>query len=318
MFTFTVTRAPGDNVNLPITVNFTVGGTATYPTDYTVSGATSFSATAGSISIPSGQISASFTAVPVPDSVPESNETIVLTPQAQAGVFVIGAGSNWTATIFNDDGGDPFFANVVFLMLPVGADNSTAFVDSSSYARIITTVGDTKILSNRAVFDGAGDRLTIPSSTSLAMGSSGFCFETEVQTSQTTAYAAFLTRGNAGFGSGSWSFLISPSGKFNVWFADYSISSPLLVSTTTINDGVSRHIAWDRSSAGVHRLFVNGVQEDTVTTSAAMPDAGTVLCVSDDLVFGGRTYNGNNSVIRITSASRYAANFTPPTFYPTN
>jgi hypothetical protein len=103
MFTFTVTRNTGDDVNLPITVGFSVGGTASYPTDYTVSGATSFSATAGSILIPSGQVAASFTATPVADSVPEFDETIVLTPQVQAGVFVVGSGSNWTATITNDD-----------------------------------------------------------------------------------------------------------------------------------------------------------------------------------------------------------------------
>lgn len=103
MFTFTVARNAGDDINLPITVGFTVGGTATYPTDYTVGGATSFSATTGSILIPAGQVSASFTVTPVPDSTEESNETIILTPQAQAGVFVVGAGSSWTATITNDD-----------------------------------------------------------------------------------------------------------------------------------------------------------------------------------------------------------------------
>jgi hypothetical protein len=127
MFTFTVTRNAGDDVNLPITVDFTVGGTATYLTDYTVSGATSFSATMGSILLPAGQASVSFTAAPVPDSAFEPNETIILTPQAQPSVFVTGAGSSWTATITNDDSSVSLVASLQF----EGVNNSTVMTDST-------------------------------------------------------------------------------------------------------------------------------------------------------------------------------------------
>ncbi len=319
MFTFTVTRNAGDDINVPITVAFDVGGTASYPSDYTVTGATSFSATTGSILIPAGQSSESFTVTPVPDLVVEANETIVLTPQAQSGVFVVGAGSAWTVTITNDDAGasDPLFANVVFLMLPIGADNSATFSDSSSYARTITAVGDTKIVSNKAVFDGAGDRLTIPASPNFAMGSGNFCFETEIETTQTTSFASFMARGSSGFGSGSWAILISPAGTLDVYWRDFSPSTSLFASTTAINDGILRHVAWDRSGS-THRLFVAGVLEATVTSSLAMTDSGGALVIGDDLNFGGRNYNGKNKAIRLTSASRYTSNFTPPAFYPTN
>lgn len=212
---------------------------------------------------------------------------------------------------------DPLFANVVFLMIPIGADNSTVFSDSSTYTQTITTIGDTKILSNKAIFDGMGDRLTVPASPNLAMGSSNFCFETEIETSQTTSFAAFMTRGSAGFGAGSVSFLISPAGKLAIYWADFSTSVPLFTSTTSINDGVLRHVAWDRSGS-THRLFVAGVLEATVTTGVAMPDCLGILAIGDDLNFGGRNYNGKNKVVRITSASRYTANFTPPSSYPTS
>lgn len=211
---------------------------------------------------------------------------------------------------------DPLFANVVFLVLPNGSDNSTIFTDSSSYNRPITTVGDTKIISDTAVFDGTGDRLTIAASPTLAMGSSNFCFETEIETNQSTSFAAFLTRSSSGFGTGSWALLISPAGKLAIYFADFSTSAPILTSSTTINDGISRHFAWDRSGNN-HRLFVNGILEQTVLTTVTMPDCLTPLAIGDDLNFGGRNYNGKNKAVRITNASRYIANFTPPTIYPT-
>jgi hypothetical protein len=211
---------------------------------------------------------------------------------------------------------DPLFANVVFLLLPIGADNSTTFTDSSSYARTISRVGDTKILSNRAVFDGAGDRLLIPTSASLAMGGSNFCLELLTATTQTNNFATFMSRGSSGFGAGSWSILIQ-SNKATIYWADFSTGSAFLTSTSNVNNAALNHIAWDRNGT-THRLFFNGIQQDTKTTSVSMPNVGTQLAVGDDLNFGSRNFAGSIGVVRITNASRYTANFTPPSTYPTS
>lgn len=181
MFTFTVTRAAGDNVDLPITVNFTVGGLATYPTDYTVSGATSFSATVGSILLPAGQMSASFTATPVPDLTAEANETIVLTPQAQSGVFVVGSGSVWTATITNDDGAgggtDPLFSSVRLLLhLDAGLADSSANNFTVSNSGVTISTSTAKWGAGSARFDGA-EYLTIPVNAVFDRGTGDFCWE---------------------------------------------------------------------------------------------------------------------------------------------
>ena len=101
---FTASRSAGDDINIPISIPFTVGGTATFTSDYTVTGANSFTANSGSMTILAGQTSASITISTVPDSILEPNETIILTPTAQAGSWVVGT-SAWTGTILNDDGG---------------------------------------------------------------------------------------------------------------------------------------------------------------------------------------------------------------------
>jgi VCBS repeat-containing protein len=75
IFSFTRT---GSTAN-PLTVDFNVGGTATLGTDYTQSGAASFSPTSGSILIPAGQTTAQITIDPDPGASIVSSETVEIT-----------------------------------------------------------------------------------------------------------------------------------------------------------------------------------------------------------------------------------------------
>lgn len=86
----------------PITVNFSVGGTAELTTDYTQSGATTFSGTAGTVTISSGGSTATITITPLSDNTLEQNETVILTITAGTG-YDGGSPSTATGTISNDD-----------------------------------------------------------------------------------------------------------------------------------------------------------------------------------------------------------------------
>lgn len=85
-----------------ITINFTVGGTATFGSDYSQSGAASFNASAGTVTIPNGSSSATFTLTPTGDSTLEANETVTLTLSSGSG-YVAGSPGAATTTINNDD-----------------------------------------------------------------------------------------------------------------------------------------------------------------------------------------------------------------------
>lgn len=74
--TFTFTRN-GGTAN-PLTVNFTVSGNATLDTDYFVSDADTFTASAGSVIIPAGSASATLKIVPISDSTTEIAENVQL------------------------------------------------------------------------------------------------------------------------------------------------------------------------------------------------------------------------------------------------
>ncbi|MFM6153245.1 MAG: Calx-beta domain-containing protein, partial [Sphaerospermopsis kisseleviana] len=72
VYTFTRT---GNTVN-PLTVNFNVGGGATFNNDYTQNGATSFNGTSGSVTFAAGANTASLTIDPTADTIFEADETV--------------------------------------------------------------------------------------------------------------------------------------------------------------------------------------------------------------------------------------------------
>ena len=101
VFTFSLnSEAVGD-----IAVNFNVSGSATYLTDYTVSGADVFSATAGSILIPDGATSAQLTITPADDNILETNDNVLLTIISGTG-YDGGAPGDAFVTITDDDTND--------------------------------------------------------------------------------------------------------------------------------------------------------------------------------------------------------------------
>ncbi len=86
------------DVSKPLTVNFTVGGKAVLGSDYTVSGAKSFTATEGSIEFAAGSASATIRLKSIQDSLQEGSENIQLTLLSDPG-YVIGTSVAVTSTL---------------------------------------------------------------------------------------------------------------------------------------------------------------------------------------------------------------------------
>ena len=98
VYTFTRT---GDTTNA-LTVNYNVGGTATFDTDYTQLGAASYAATTGAISFAAGATTATLTIDPTADTTVESDETVALT-LATGTDYTVGTTTPVSGTITNDD-----------------------------------------------------------------------------------------------------------------------------------------------------------------------------------------------------------------------
>jgi hypothetical protein len=98
VYTFTRTE---DTIN-PLTVYYTIGGTATFNTDYAPTGAASFNATTGTVTFAAGSATATVTIDPTADSIVEPDETVALTLNSGTG-YTVGTTSAVTGTINNDD-----------------------------------------------------------------------------------------------------------------------------------------------------------------------------------------------------------------------
>jgi len=96
---YTFTR---NDSNGALTANFSIGGTATFNTDYTQTGAATFVPPNGTVTFANGSLTATVTIDPVADSTVEPDETVVLTVVAGSG-YAPGAPTSATGTITNDD-----------------------------------------------------------------------------------------------------------------------------------------------------------------------------------------------------------------------
>ena len=98
VYTFTRTGATTD----ALTVNYTVGGTATFDTDYTQTGAASFTATTGTVTFAAGSDTATVTIDPTADTNVEDDETVTLNLAPGTG-YAIGTTDAVVGIITNTD-----------------------------------------------------------------------------------------------------------------------------------------------------------------------------------------------------------------------
>jgi len=110
----------------PLTVYYTVGGTATPDADYI--------ALPGSLIIPDGQQSATITVVPIDDTEVEPDETVILMLTSSTD-YTVGAPSEATVTIISDDVAPP--TENIALNKPTssssGAERSSAYAVDGNY-----------------------------------------------------------------------------------------------------------------------------------------------------------------------------------------
>ncbi len=97
---YTFTRS--GPVTNPLTVDFSVDGTAAFGSDYAQSGATAFGLLTGTVGFAAGSSTATVIVDPTPDHMTEADETVTLTLTPAAG-YGVGTSGGATGTIANDD-----------------------------------------------------------------------------------------------------------------------------------------------------------------------------------------------------------------------
>ncbi|GBF55275.1 alkaline phosphatase [Microcystis sp. 0824] len=159
---YTFTRS-GVTTN-PLTVNYTLGGTATLNTDYTRTGTTN------TVTFAAGSATATVTVDPTADTIVESNETVILTLAAGTG-YTVGTTTPVTGTITNDD------TSVTLAVSPasVTEDGTTNLVYTFTRSGVTTnpltvnyTLGGTATLNTDYTRTGTNNTVTFAAGSSTA------------------------------------------------------------------------------------------------------------------------------------------------------
>ena len=147
-----------------LTVNFNVSGTATLTTDFTQSGAASFSASAGTISIPSGDASASINISSIGDNLIEGNENVQFT--ITSGDYVIGTSGSANGVIDDADDGAGNQINIITTQNGAEGGNDIVYtVSLSDGTNTLTNVYGSPITVDLGLF-GSGTAVAADVSTS--------------------------------------------------------------------------------------------------------------------------------------------------------
>ncbi|MDB9426967.1 Calx-beta domain-containing protein [Microcystis aeruginosa CS-564/01] len=148
----------------PLTVNYTLGGTATLNTDYTRTGTTN------TVTFAAGSAFATLTVDPTPDTIVESNETVILTLASGTG-YTVGTPNAVTGTITNDD------TSVTLAVSPgsVTEDGTTNLVYTFTRSGVTTnsltvnyTLGGTATLNTDYTRTGTTNTVTFAAGSSTA------------------------------------------------------------------------------------------------------------------------------------------------------
>lgn len=221
---------------------------------------------------------------------------------------------------------DPYFENVVLLLLFDGEEGATTFVDSSNYAREpvnvqapVEIVADDRGFGSR-VARFSGGYIQYANSPDFAFGAGDFTVETKVWFNSESIGSRSVFFGDSSPGGPGNSFSISKSTDNRLSFSGYLTSGTYAAaSTRTIVAEEGYHIALDRRGTRI-ALFVNGERWAETSSSLALATStnrlGVGVAGEYALAYGG-TYGtrmmGKMGVVRITKGvSRYDEDFDPP------
>ena len=230
--------------------------------------------------------------------------------------------------------GETFWQYDSLIMNMDGLNNSQYFTDHSKYNNTITIVGNAKLVTSTGItnstslyLDGLSN-LKIPNDP-FRFGTSNFTFEfwVNVDATQPKSYPYLFASSAYNSGGGFIIYLPGPGtgwgGTDRLYFQSSTsgAAGPDMQSTSTFKGQGWKHVAITRNGS-TFRLFVNGIQEATVTNSTAnftgLTSPGSYLGagISGSSLDANTWTKGYIDLFRVTNgACRYTSNFTPPTSY---
>ena len=173
---------------------------------------------------------------------------------------------------------------------------------------------------NSTVFDGTNDRLTIPKSADLEFGGGNFTIEmwAKYTGSSFPNYTCIYSQSypiQFYLVSGKPYVFFSSAGDTSTYYAELDANSAITgYNGTSVVKDTFYHYAITRSG-NTFRLFINGIQAATSTSSTALGTPSSLgVSIGDYANTGLYEWTGNISNVRVVKGTAlYTSNFTPPT-----
>lgn len=216
-------------------------------------------------------------------------------------------------------GGDPYWANVIFLASWDGADAATAFTDESTDARAITFVADAQLDTAQKtlgygaslLLDGTGDYVSLADDDPLSVDTGDFTFEGFFRPHEGGRQQALMNKRDS---SSAEEFSLNLNTDRTLTFLLFRAGAATLTlnGTTALTLDTWYHIAVGRTGATSYlfaggNLEASGDQANTPTVNTAPFKFGY------DGYNSARAFNGWIQETRLTKgANRYTAGFTAP------
>ena len=209
-------------------------------------------------------------------------------------------------------------AHVKLLIHSDTTDTSTTFTDSSRLGtHTITANGNAQHKTAQYKFgatsiyvDSGSSYLTIPNHVDFNFGTTDFTIDFWVRADTSGADGGVISK----YEIAGWIFDFGTGGSYGqMRFRDQSSGATNMYSTNALNDNQWYHVAVTRSS-DVFRLFIDGVQNDSVTTSYDYAGSSMTepLLIGRYSVANGTGFTGYLDEIRFSGIARWTESFTPP------
>lgn len=214
---------------------------------------------------------------------------------------------------------DFYTANVVLGLHCDGTNGSTTFTDVTG--KTVTANGNAQISTAQSkfggasgLFDGSGDRLTVPHSANLSFGAGDFTIECWIRPTAFGAQQSIINKQATLASATGYLLALSSTGAPSFYAGDSTNGWDVsLVSGTNLSTGTWYHLAAVRSW-NTFTLYVDGVSKATTTSSITVHDNANSLFIGTNTDGSTSSFNGYLDDIRLTKGvARYTANFTPPT-----
>jgi hypothetical protein len=277
---FYVFRRTGDVTN-PLTVNFTVGGTATVGSDYVQRGATTFGATTGSVTFRAGSEVVILPIDPSSDTVSDGNETVALTLTPVTG-YTLGTTGAVSGTILDNDVAP---GTVVRASIPNASDITTRY-EASNYSAFAALKSDGSVVTWGTNW-GGGDSSSV--TRQLTSGVTQI-FSTYYSFAALKSDGSVVTWGSSDGGGNSSSVSSGLTSGVTQIFSTWAAFAALKSDDSVVTWGDSS-VGGDSSSvsssltSGVTQIFSNGL------AFAALKSDGSVV------TWGNPDRGGNSSSV---------------------